>query len=61
MSHVCKPPVGLRPRYCWIDDDVLKARRKEIIEAMSRYTENNYIIPDKWINELILVTKLEEI
>jgi len=42
-----KSPVGLRPR--WI---VVESRINEIIEAMERYSVNNYVIPQEWLVEL---------
>ena len=47
IKYEKQPPVGLRPR--WI---VVESRINEIIEAMERYSVNNYAIPEKWLVEL---------
>ena len=46
MKHP-KPPVGLRPRD--ISDE---ARLDEISEAMKRYSDAGYVIPNEWDREL---------
>lgn len=42
-----KPPLGLKPKY--IHD---KARVKEILDAMERYSYQRFPIPIEWIEEL---------
>lgn len=46
-----EPPLGLRPRE--IAEAAFRQERvKEIVEAMSRYTEAGKDIPAEWISEL---------
>jgi len=50
-----KPPLGIMPRFIWID-----ARKSEIQSALDRYIESNMPIPLEWIeeyNELIRMLK----
>ena len=47
METVSKPPLGLKPKF--IHD---AQRVREILEAMTRYSEANYPIPIEWIEEL---------
>lgn len=42
-----KPPLGLKPK--WIHD---KQRKREIIEAMERYSNAGKPIPAEWVEEL---------
>jgi len=42
-----KPPLGLRPRYI-----VIQHRIREILEAVDRYNDALYIIPQEWLDEL---------
>ena len=44
---ILKPPLGLKPRY--IHD---KARVKEILDAMERYSYQRFPIPTEWVEEL---------
>lgn len=46
-TAVPKPPLGLKPKY--IHD---KARVKEILDAMERYSYQRFPIPIEWIEEL---------
>lgn len=46
-TTVPTPPLGLKPKY--IQD---KARIKEILDAMERYSEQRFPIPIEWIEEL---------
>ena len=48
-----RPPLGLRP--AWI---VAHFRVVEILDAMRRYSEVGKQIPDKWIVELGIQSKL---
>lgn len=42
-----KPPLGLRPRFI-----VVKHRTLEILEAMIRYVQVGYQVPNEWREEL---------
>ena len=53
MNTIKKPPLGLRPK--WICDE---ARRREIIDAMKRYSNSNMPIPIEWIDELDSITDI---
>lgn len=44
---VPKPPLGLKPKY--IHD---KARVKEILDAIERYSYQRFPVPIEWIEEL---------
>ena len=46
-TAVPKPPLGLKPKY--IHD---KARVKEILDAMERYSYQRFPVPIEWIQEL---------
>ena len=46
-STASKPPLGLKPKY--IHD---KARIKEILDAMERYSYQRFPIPIEWVEEL---------
>lgn len=46
-TAVPKPPLGLKPKY--IHD---KARVKEILDAMERYSYQRFPVPIEWIEEL---------
>ena len=41
-----EPPLGLRPRFIWIE-----LRIAEIKRAIDRYKSDNYEIPIEWVNE----------
>lgn len=41
-----KPPLGLIPRDIWLSE-----RLFDIKEAIKRYLDEDYPIPDKWIEE----------
>lgn len=47
MQTVSKPPLSLKPKY--IHD---KARIKEILDAMERYSYQRFPIPTEWVEEL---------
>ena len=47
MNEVKKPPLGLKPK--WIHDE---GRRKDILDAIERYSEANMPIPIEWVKEL---------
>ena len=47
MQTVSKLPLGLKPKY--IHD---KARVKEILDAMERYSYQRFPIPTEWVEEL---------
>lgn len=42
----CEPPQGLRPRFM-----VAQERMTEIMEAITRYTKRQWLIPIDWVNE----------
>ena len=46
-TAVLKPPLGLKPKY--IHD---KARVKDILDAMERYSYQRFPVPIEWIEEL---------
>jgi hypothetical protein len=46
-----KPPIGLRPKYI-----AVSSRIKEIHEAMLRYIDADYVIPDEWLLEYMELT-----
>lgn len=52
IDHKIKPPLGLRPKCI-----ALEHRQQEIIEAITRYMESGYIIPQIWIDEYNLISK----
>ena len=47
QTAVPKPPLGLKPKY--IHD---KARVKEILDAMERYSYQRFPVPIEWVEEL---------
>lgn len=47
MEEQKAPPLGLKPK--WIHD---LQRRREIFEAMERYSDAGKPIPREWIDEL---------
>lgn len=47
QTIVSKPPLGLKPKYIHN-----KARIKEILDAMERYSYQRFPIPIEWVEEL---------
>ena len=55
-AKIKKPPLGLIPKWAWDEE-----RLREICKAISRYYNNERVIPIEWIeeyNKLIEKTKL---
>lgn len=50
---ISKPPLGLTPKDIWI-----KQRLQEIKDAISRYLEADYIVPNEWFDEYSELGKL---
>lgn len=46
MNKYKKPPLGLTPRNIWLSE-----RFYDINAAIKRYLDENYPIPDEWIEE----------
>lgn len=46
VNAVKKPPLGIRPKFV-----VRHERKKEIIDAVIRYVNDNRQIPEEWIKE----------
>lgn len=46
MNRYKKPPLGLTPRNIWLSE-----RLFDIKEAIKRYLDEDYPIPNKWIEE----------
>ena len=55
MNKYKKPPLGLIPRNIW-----LSKRLFDIKEAIKRYLDADYPIPDKWIEEYNELVELIE-
>jgi len=55
-AAIKEPPIGIKPR-----EVALEERKNEIISAICRYAENNYIVPEKWFMELNEIIKRMEV
>jgi hypothetical protein len=46
MNVQPKPPLGIMPRYLWIEK-----RIQDLAEAIGRYIESPFPIPTEWVDE----------
>jgi hypothetical protein len=55
-----KPPLGLEPKWLW-KEIVYGERYKALLDAVRRYSEANYTIPNDWLEELIELNRIKEV
>lgn len=47
VTELSRPPIGLEPRKIWVE-----ARTRAVLEAMLRYVNAGYAVPQAWRDEL---------